>query len=75
MRHTLTKRRGGSQSSQLVRVQRAGLPLRLFLFRTPGGGHQLRLGVLECPIPSQLIPKVFEILAEMFYDLILDTFW
>jgi len=33
------------------------------------------LGILERPIPSQLIPKVFEILAEMFYDLILDTFW
>ena len=44
-------------------VQRAGLPLRLFLFRTPGGGYELRLGGLECPIPSQLIPQVFEVLA------------
>ena len=48
VRHTRTRRRGGSQSSQLVYVQRAGLPLRLFLFRTPGGCYQLRLGVLQC---------------------------
>ena len=69
------RRRRGSQSSQLVCVQRTGLPLRLFLLRMPGGGYQLRLSVLEGPIPSQLIPQVFEILAEMFYDLIVDTFW